>query len=440
MQSLFSVQLILKKRWNIIAIRCLIVGLSLGGKQLHSFSQEPCKDTLLPVVMVYGFLASGDTWSSQAVRFIENGYCPSKVHVFDWNTLGGKDTDSLLDVFINQVLNKTGATKINLLGHSAGGGLCFRYLQKPGRAGRVAHYVHIGSSRITRKAGDDQQVPTLVIRSSEDYVLRDTAACPLPLIQQKGTDHLQVATSDESFREIYRFFHQTYPTPRRVDEKKNTTVSLSGRVVTFGNNEPLRNGQFAIYNIAAKTGERNKELAAMKVSTNGDGYWGPVEIKAGVPLEMETVSAEGRVVSYYFEPFLNDNGNVYLRTLPVTGLGALLLKKLPAYSDRVTLAVFNQNSAIIAGRDSLTVNGYSLSSPELCPAEATVISSFIFDDGDGISSVRKIQGFGSGIFVNAVDLSLRAPSPKPITIYCNGRLQHLPALSGSERVMVALFR
>src|SRR5688572_8587219 len=50
-----------------------------------------CKDSLLPVVMMHGFLASGDTYAKHVMRFTSNGYCGNRLFAYDWNTLAGSN-------------------------------------------------------------------------------------------------------------------------------------------------------------------------------------------------------------------------------------------------------------------------------------------------------------------------------------------------------------
>ena len=106
-----------------------------------------CDTCLYPVVMVHGFLASGDTWAPFHQLFTSNGYKPNLLHAFDWNSLAqGANHSAALDGFIDRVLAKTKAPKVRLIGHSAGGGLCYTYLSNAARAAKVDGYVHVASS------------------------------------------------------------------------------------------------------------------------------------------------------------------------------------------------------------------------------------------------------------------------------------------------------
>ena len=97
--------------------------------------------------MVHGTFASGDTWVSFARRFMANGYCPSSLVTFDYNsTFGPGDAVERLDVAIDAVLARTGASQVDLFGHSLGGAIGYSYLSEASRADKVRRYVHIGAS------------------------------------------------------------------------------------------------------------------------------------------------------------------------------------------------------------------------------------------------------------------------------------------------------
>jgi pimeloyl-ACP methyl ester carboxylesterase len=67
---------------------------------------DTCDQTLSPIIFVHGFLASGDTYAQQVLRFASNGHCDDRLFVFDWNSVAGGNQDSRLDSFVNVVLQK----------------------------------------------------------------------------------------------------------------------------------------------------------------------------------------------------------------------------------------------------------------------------------------------------------------------------------------------
>jgi pimeloyl-ACP methyl ester carboxylesterase len=107
-----------------------------------------CKSSKRPIVFVHGFVGGGDNFSLMIQRFLQNGYCPDDLFVFDWNTLTqnfsvSRAVESLAN-FIDNVLKGKGKDKVDLICHSMGGGLCALYLNQGGKE-KVAHYVHAAS-------------------------------------------------------------------------------------------------------------------------------------------------------------------------------------------------------------------------------------------------------------------------------------------------------
>ena len=79
--------------------------------------------------------------------------------------------------------------------------------------------------------------------------------------------------------------------------------------------------------------------------------------------------------------------------------------------------------------------------PKMLPttAKKTIVASFLFDDGDGITSAKAIKSFGIGVFLNAVDVFIKADSTQHSSIYYNGKRILLPRIASKDGVMVAIF-
>ncbi len=409
---------------------CLII--------LNSFvNAQQCDPSKLPIVFVHGFLGSGDTYATQFQRFIANGYCNDQLFVFDWNSISARENNSLkLDSFINTILYKTNALKVNLVGHSAGGGLGYSYLNDSLRALKVANYVHIGSSKNAKPAGRNGEIPTMNIYSLDDKVAKAGDINGAINIQQKGNDHYQVATSEASFWNMYSFFNHNIQHKNEVKKVKQSIIA--GKACLMGENTPLENAIIDIYEIDLEKGIRKSELSSFHFVSDRNGKWGPFNAKSSIGYEFVLKPLGGqRTVYYYHEPFTSNDQLVYLRALPKTGMTALLLNTLPSNDQQAVLAIFSSNGAVIAGRDSLTVNGYNLSSSIISPASKTAIAQFIFDDGDNKSSGNLIPTFKAVPFMNGIDYLLDTKDIEPIHIYFNGRNYLLPKRkSASEGVMV----
>jgi len=117
-----------------------------------------------------------------------------------------------------------------------------------------------------------------------------------------------------------------------------------------------------------------------------------------------------------------------------------MLGSLPEKDDQSLLVLYSSTGAMIGGRDSVTINGGPVCSPTLTPPAKTVISSFVFDDGDRNSSGKALRQFNSIPFIGGVDLLLPAGKGKTIDIYWNGKQMKIPAKSSKERIMLVVLR
>jgi hypothetical protein len=399
-----------------------------------------------PIVFVHGFLASGDTWATQIQRFSSNGYCEDRLFVFDWNTLGGKQkNDSLLDVFIDKVLQKTKAEKIDLVGHSAGGGLCYGYLNDSVRCTKVAHYVHIGSNKMKATAGPTANIPTMNIYSVDDKVVRSSGDIPGAInVKQTGYDHLQTATTASSFLSMYQFFTGKTGNAAIV-QSPGFYKHVSGKGVLLGENTPLAFDSFRVFIFNPQTGihtvdkKRGKADPYVNWTVFGnDGSWG-FALNKDCYTEFEVRPKNARSIFYYFEPPMRNNHNMYIRALPATGMAASMLKGIPSNDTQTALVIFTANQAVINGRDTLAIDSIPLSLPQLTPAGKTAIASFVFDDGDGVTTGKPLKSFGAAPFLSGVDVFIPADDKKTMRIYFNGRSMVVPRRRSSEGIMVVVF-
>lgn len=405
---------------------------------LKGFAQQNCDDKKLPIIFVHGFLASGDSWATQIQRFIKSGYCEDRLFVFDWNTIGEEKSDSLLEVFIRKILITTKAQTVNLVAHSAGGGLCFPFLKDSLRAKLVSNYVHIGSIPIAGAAGPHAEIPTMNIYSPEDKVVKGYAIDGTTNVMETGFDHLQVASSGLTFESVYGFFNDKQKPILNNTQENQELSSISGRVVTLGENLPMDKDTVLLYEFDAQKGERKFDKPIVLL-TDKNGYWPSTLVNKNSFLEFELHSKKSRVIRYYVEPQQTNNHFIYLRTIPTTGMVSGLMRAVPKNDSTVALAVFSSNHAIIYGRDSLTIDTINLSTPTLTPAKKTIAASFVFDDGDGKTSKAIVKGFGIGMFLSATDYYIKPSKTEKSPLYFNGKRILVPRIASKDAVMVIMF-
>ena len=430
MENLMMIYLSKMKKYFLIAVLFF---------SINSLAQSNCDTIKLPVVFVHGFLASGDNWSTQIQRFIKTGYCEDRLFVFDWNTIGEEKSDSLLEVLIKRVLKQTHAEKVNLVAHSAGGGLCFPFLKDSLRSKLVSNYVHIGSIPIAGAAGPHAEIPTMNIYSPDDKVVKGYAIDGTTNVMERGFDHLQVASSGLTFESIYKFFNNDQnPVLINTIQNQNTKSLISGRVISLGENQPMSRDTILLFEFNAQSGERISKKPQV-IITDKNGNWPSTLVDKSAALEFELHSKSSRTIRYFVEPQASDNHLIYLRTIPATGIAGGLLRAIPKNDTAVALAIFSASHAIINGRDSLTIDGINLSTPLLTPTKKTIVANFVFDDGDGKSSNTNIKGFGIGMFLSAVDTYIKASKKEKSVIYFNGKTLMIPRIASSSAVLVAMF-
>ena len=403
---------------------------------------DHCK-TLHPIVFIHGFLASGDTWANQVMRFTSNGYCDNLLYAYDWNSVGGTNDQALLDAFIDTVLARTGATQVDLVGHSAGGGYGYSYCEDTTRAKKVAHYVHVASSSQTSPAGLNDDVPTLNLSSPDDAVAGATTITGATNITLVGKDHYQVATSEEAFTELYKFFNNG-KIPVVIGIASQTEITVSGKALTLGENAPHNGATIRIYEVNPNNGSRLSSTPDITLTSNAQGIWGPQKIKTNTTYEFEVVSnvSGDRVIHYYREGFTHTNPLVYLRTIPTSGLAGTLLSGLSNNDNQSVVSVFTANQATVAGRDSLIVDNVVLSTSTITPASKTIIAMFLFDGNNNQQSDFTVPGlFGVlNTFLTARDMYFQTSTANAIPLRFNGRNLYVPNLkSQTDGVIVAVF-
>lgn len=399
-----------------------------------------CNTSYLPILMLHGLLASGDTYAQQAQRFAQNGQCNERIFVMDRNTLGGGDPVPALDAFVDSVLQLTGAAQLELVGHSAGGGLGYEYLADAGRAAKVAHYVHIGSSAQAGAAGPNGEVATMNIWSAFDAIAEGADIPGAQNVQLAGQDHYQVATSEEAFTAMYTFFRGMPPASATIAPDGNRNVQ--GRALSLGENIPLEGATVNVHPLDAATGFRTSAQPAHSFVTDARGYWGDFNALPNTYYEFEVLPLTGRKLHYYREPFIASDRLVYLRSLPGSGsIAGILLGSLPADDAQAVVTVFTANQAVINGRDDMRANGTELSTPEFASEENTTIAFFLYDgNNDGQTNGNAVGLFGNFPFLSGIDVFFPAAQPESIELTFAGRTMRVRNWpSAAEGVTIAVF-
>ncbi|MCB9625883.1 MAG: hypothetical protein H6725_00780 [Sandaracinaceae bacterium] len=401
---------------------------------------EGCDNDHVPVVMVHGFLASGDTYATHIMRFTANGYCQDRLFVYDWNSLGSGGGPELLDAFVDEVLSVTGATQVDLLGHSAGGGVGYTYLSDATRAAKVRRYVHLASGAEDGPAGPTANVPTLNLYSANDRVVMGNSGIPgATNVDLVDADHYEVATTDDSFAAIWMFLTGSEAEVTGVVPQEEPIV-VAGRAATLGENTPAAGATVDVYEVEPDSGQRRRARPLASFVANERGYWGPLQVQPETRYEFHVTPVEGRSIHYFREPFVRTNTKVYLRTLPTTGLARLLVSALSFDEDQPTSVIFIANRGLQPG-DALSLDEVDLSGDEYTNRDNTTIALFFFDDnGNDQTDLTPVALFETFPFLAGADFAPGADAAQSTVAEFNGRRLAMPRRPAEpDGVSIAVF-
>jgi hypothetical protein len=404
----------------------LLASVLLVGGVLSS-SSKPADAHILwhipgthPIIFVHGGSGSASQFESQGMRFDENFYPHEYVNALDYDSTLTVETQedvwNRLDALIADIEDETGAHQVDLIGHSFGGLMCYQYIESsPERAAKVAHYVSIDSSS-TYNLGVDHApggVPTLALWG-------DHGTCPgcsiagMTNVTLTNHTHVQMASSADSFVEMYKFFAGFPPLTKEIFPQILGPIELAGRAVLFPQNVGVAGASLQIWKVNRDTGARIGKKPAAVYAIDATGNWGPFRAKMGQAYEFDIVREGQSDHPFYYEPWVRSDYLIRLNTSPEPGGG------VSGYMDRspnhVNLLI-SRNMELWgdqgANNDVLEVNGVNVISPTTHPITKLVNAMFVYDKGsDGISHLGvPLMPYHAIGFFTGVDVYVPGASP-----------------------------
>jgi pimeloyl-ACP methyl ester carboxylesterase len=343
----------------------LFAVLAVAAMPAAAADQDP------PIVFVHG---NGDTaglWLTTIWRFESNGYDRNRLFAIDMKNPNARTADDKpqegrsstqevmqqLSAFVDDVLKRTGASKVALVGNSRGANTIRNYVKNGGGAAKVSHVVlgggvnhgvvvsdsflvgseFNGSSAFMKQLNDGPDevvsgVKFMTIRSDKNdkYAQPDGAFLGMagkptgvnydgPALKGAtnivlpAIDHRETSFSPQAFVATYKFITGRDP---KKDVTREAKPVLNGVVtgITAGayDNVPVAGAKVEIFKIDAKTGDRQGKAVHSK-TTGPDGVWGPFAAQSGAYYEF-VIEVPGQPVTHiYRSPFLRGSNYVYLR-------------------------------------------------------------------------------------------------------------------------------
>lgn len=100
-----------------------------------------------PVVFVHGYTGSASNWTNAEGVFEEVGYGADQLHAFEYDwAQSNKTSAEELSAFVDDVLNETGAQKVDIVNHSMGGLVSGWYAKKLGGLEKIDDWASIAGA------------------------------------------------------------------------------------------------------------------------------------------------------------------------------------------------------------------------------------------------------------------------------------------------------
>lgn len=344
----------------------LIAALAVGGPARAAAAPTP-------IVFVHGNGDAAAIWLTTIWRFESNGWPrdrlfaidltnPTATAVYNVPSPGRSTTDEVKDQlagYVDDVLARTGAKKVFLLGNSRGANTIRNYVKNGGGKAKVAGVVLGGGvnhgvirsdtllagSEFNGKSAFIEQlnagpnevvagVPFLTIRSDRhDLYAQPTAKYLLgqpdlstgisydaPALKGAvnrvltGVDHRETSFTSASFRLAYRFLTGRMPRTGEIADERGPVLdgTVTGVTGGFYNNTAVAGASLAIYEVNRNTGARLGG-PAWQVTTKADGRFGPFRARRAAYYEFELKVPGSPTTHIYRTPFARGSSVITLR-------------------------------------------------------------------------------------------------------------------------------
>jgi Lipase C-terminal domain/Alpha/beta hydrolase of unknown function (DUF915) len=350
------------------------------------------------------------------MRFESNGYPTSWVTELDYNSTAATNSqtevDKQIDEAITTLKKRTGMSQVDVIGHSEGTSVMYKYLTEGEMAARrkasVARYVNMDGQE------SNPGVPTLALWAGRC----GTATCSKPERHMAGAanvtipnaTHVQTSTSSQSFLQMYKFFRGKLPRHDLVPQKG--TIQLAGKALEFPQNTGLAGDTVQIWPVDFNGARMTKTpLASIAITdaSEAGGAWGPVAAVPGQRYEFALVKPSAKTIHIYMEPFVRSDYAIRL-------LGSIPIEqntgKTPKSSGAVMIRYEEYWGNQPGENDELLINELNVCTATLCPYSKEVNAFFAFNwEGKEESTLNEEPALSKLPFLQAAQVYIPASSP-----------------------------
>jgi pimeloyl-ACP methyl ester carboxylesterase len=398
-------------------------------------------DVALPIVFVHGFSGSAQQFTSQAMRFVANGYPSDRLRAYEHDGAGMAGTSFVegTDAVVDEARATFGTDKVFLIGHSRGTSVSSMYLSDPARAAKIAKYISLdgaGCASIT--------VPC--ISPAQTTNTRPGQTHPIP-----GQRHVEVATSKESFAAQFEFLFGKAPKVLDI-VKQRAPVEISGRAVNSPANTGLVGATLEIWEVDSMTGLRSEDEPLERLEIQGEGNWGPVKIDGEAHYEFVLAPNDSAYRHHFYEqPFLRSSQFVRLRSGPPDSVSRMNTNTGSGHVALTVLRMREWTPEDVLDVSTKSESGDQVARNVISAASNNRIAIFLHDDAatPGESTLELLPWFPEQAFQTGVDLFMpgsdepngtitltnlpRGDADKPQTL-------HVPNWASANHNVTAMFR
>jgi len=298
---------------------------------------------------------------------------------------------------IDRVREELRAEQVYLVGHSRGTAVVNEYLARPRRAAKVAKAILLDGIDCR-----GQPMPCLALK----------------LADFPGQGHVEVATSQESFRAQYEFLLGKPPDVVEILPQQDP-VKIAGRAVEFPSNAGMAGATLQIWEVDPQSGARIGAKPHATFEIGEDGGWGPVVVDPEAHYEMALSGPVEMTEHIYMQPFIRSDSLV---RLPSGRPDSPMVKNANTGDGHAALIVLRMREW--TRKDVLQVEvdrpGASLPAIDVIPdwLNAKTISMSLHDaaDSPGDSTLRQLPWFRTQLFQAGIDVFMPAARPPDGTI------------------------
>jgi triacylglycerol lipase len=167
-----------------LAVLCACTETSGPGGTLPPLTHDP-------ILFVHGYLGSTANWDTMRQRFLSDGWKDYELYAYNYSFLSSNATSAAeIRDQVNDIMSKTGATKVDIIAHSMGSVSSRYYLKNLGGSEKVHAWVSLagpnhGTDDVDRQ--NCQTVPCREIAPGSAFLLALNAVDETPGLTRYAT-------------------------------------------------------------------------------------------------------------------------------------------------------------------------------------------------------------------------------------------------------------